>query len=495
VQGIKTFYLFLKSHHDFGSEYQMLWFTFAIFNKKSQTVIFMRIHFIAICGAAMHNLAIELHQKSYQVTGSDDEIAEPSRSRLQKNGLLPQNPGWFPEKITPETDVIILGMHAQKDNPELLRAEELGIKIYSYPEFLYEQTKDKTRVVIGGSHGKTTITSMVMHVLNYHKWDFDYMVGAQIEGFETMVRLNDTSKIAVFEGDEYLASPIDPRPKFHLYHPQIALLTGIAWDHINVFPTFEMYVKQFRDFAALMPDWSTLAYYEEDPYLDEIAEDNEGRLKLKPYKEHPAEIINNETWLITKIGKIKLGIFGRHNLQNLSGARIICTELGISDAQFYEAIQSFKGAARRLEVLAETAESTVLRDFAHSPSKLTATIEAVKTQFPERELVACMELHTFSSLRKEFLPQYQGSMNLADRAIVYFNPLTIEHKRLEPITPENVKEAFGQGDLEVFTDSDQLFGELKKINWQDKNLMLMSSGNFSGKDLPAFAHELLDENH
>jgi UDP-N-acetylmuramate: L-alanyl-gamma-D-glutamyl-meso-diaminopimelate ligase len=443
----------------------------------------------------MHNLAIELHLKGFIVTGSDDEIAEPSRGRLQKYGLLPKNAGWFPDKVTAETDAVILGMHSRGYNPELLKAQELGITIYSYPEFLYEQTKDKTRVVIGGSHGKTTITSMVMHVLNYHGRDFDYMVGAQIEGFETMVRLNETSKIAVFEGDEYLASPIDPRPKFHLYHPQIALLAGIAWDHINVFPTFEMYVNQFRDFASLMPDWSTLAYYEEDPYLNEIAEDNEGRLMLKPYREHPAEIRNNETWLTARTGEVKLGIFGRHNLQNLSGAKIICNELGITEEKFYEAIPYFKGAARRLEVLAETSQSTVLRDFAHSPSKLTATIEAVKTQFPERELVACMELHTFSSLRKEFLPQYKGSMNFADRAIVYYNPITIEHKRLEPITPTMVKEAFGRVNLEVFTDSDKVFEQLKRINWPGKNLLLMSSGNYSGKDLPSFAQELLVAKH
>lgn len=451
----------------------------------------MRIHFIAIGGAAMHNLAISLHLKGYQVTGSDDEIVEPSCGRLEINGLLPESPGWFAEKITGEIDVIILGMHARSDNPELLRAQELGMKIYSYPEFLYEQTKDKTRVVIGGSHGKTTITSMVMHVLNYHEWDFDYMVGAQIEGFETMVRLNSTSKIAVFEGDEYLSSPIDPRPKFLWYRPQVALLTGIAWDHINVFPTFENYVEQFRLFVKLMPEGSTLVHYEEDRYLKEIAFDNENRIKMLPYKEHPAVIKQNETWILTGNETIKLNIFGRHNLQNLSGAKIICTKLGITDMQFYKAIQSFKGASRRLEILAETKDATVFRDFAHSPSKLKATIEAVKSQFSGRKLVACMELHTFSSLKKEFLPQYHRSMELADRAIVYFNPLTFEHKRLEPITPAMVIQAFGQNNLEIYTDSDLLFDELRKINWHGKSLLLMSSGNFSGKDLPTLAKELL----
>lgn len=308
-----------------------------------------------------------------------------------------------------------------------------------------------------------------------------------------MVRLNSTSKIAVFEGDEYLSSPIDPRPKFLWYRPQIALLTGIAWDHINVFPTFENYIEQFRLFAKLMPGQSTLVYFEEDPYLNEIAEDNEARLMTLPYKEHPAVINNNETFLLTTNGAVKLSIFGRHNLQNLSGAKIICAELGITDQQFYEAIQGFKGAARRLEVLAETKQTTVFRDFAHSPSKLNATIEAVKSQFPGRELIACMELHTFSSLKKEFLPQYQGSMKLADRALVYFNPHTIEHKKLDPITPEMVKDAFGQDNLEIFTDSDLLFDELVKINWRDKNLLLMSSGNFSGKDLPSFGKTIVSD--
>ncbi len=451
----------------------------------------MRIHFIAIGGAAMHNLAIALHQKGYQVTGSDDEIVEPSRGRLEKHGLLPQKQGWFPENITTDIDVIILGMHARPDNPELIRAQELGMKIYSYPEFLYEQTKDKMRVVIGGSHGKTTITSMVMHVLNFHGLDFDYMVGAQVEGFETMVRLNSTSRIAVFEGDEYLSSPVDPRPKFHWYHPHIGLLTGVAWDHINVFPTFENYVEQFRTFATLMPDDSDLIYFNDDEVLAEIARENKSRLYTIPYNEHPAVLENDRTCLLVDHQKIKINVFGRHNLQNINGAKLVCNRIGITDEEFYKAIAGFKGAARRLEVLAEAESTTVFRDFAHSPSKLSATTEAVKSQFPGRKLVACMELHTFSSLKKDFLPQYHETMKFADRAIVYFDPLTVEHKRLEPITAEMVKAAFGQEGLEVFTDSDLLFAELEKVDWINKNLLLMSSGTFSGKDLPAFAKSLI----
>jgi UDP-N-acetylmuramate: L-alanyl-gamma-D-glutamyl-meso-diaminopimelate ligase len=451
----------------------------------------MRIHFIAIGGAAMHNLAIALHEKGYHVTGSDDEVFEPSRSRLAKHGLLPEKQGWFPENITNQIDVIILGMHARKDNPELIRAQELGMKIYSYPEFLYEQTKDKMRVVIGGSHGKTTITSMVMHVLNFHHLDFDYMVGAQIEGFETMVRLNSTSRIAIFEGDEYLSSPIDLRPKFHWYRPHIGLLTGIAWDHINVFPTFENYVEQFSIFAASMPDDSDLIYFSADGELCKIANENVTRLHTIPYDEHQAIVENNETLLLVGNNKIKIGVFGRHNLQNINGAKLICNRIGVTDTEFYEAIKNFKGAARRLEILAETESITVFRDFAHSPSKLSATTEAVKNQFPSRELVACMELHTFSSLKKDFLPQYFQTMKFADHAIVYFDPLTIIHKQLEPITIEMVKTAFGQEGLEVFTDSDQLFAKLGKIDWKNKNLLLMSSGTFSGKDLPMFAKTII----
>lgn len=451
----------------------------------------MRIHFIAIGGAAMHNLAIALHLKGYKVTGSDDEIFEPSRGRLERHGLLPQNFGWFPEQITSDIDVILLGMHAREDNPELMKAQQMGMKIFSYPEFLYEQTKDKTRVVIGGSHGKTTITSMVMHVLQYHNIDFDYMVGAQIEGFDTMVRLNSTSKVAVFEGDEYLSSPIDRRPKFHWYRPQIGLLTGVAWDHINVFPTFENYTDQFNRFAELMPDDGTLVYYSGDQWLRAIAEKNQSRLKTIGYQEHDARLKNGETYLTVNGHETRIGVFGRHNLQNISGAKILCNQIGITDQQFYEAIPRFKGAARRLETLASSEGAIVFRDFAHSPSKLKATIEAVKSQFPDRELIACMELHTFSSLKKEFLPQYAETMKLADRAIVYFDPHTLKHKRLEPITPTMVKEGFKRDDLQVFLDSDQLFKELRTIEWKGKNLLLMSSGNYSGKDLVAFAQEIL----
>ena len=454
----------------------------------------MRVHFIALGGSAMHNLAIALHKKGYQVTGSDDEVFEPSRSRLKNLGLLPEKEGWFPERITSEMDAVILGMHARQDNPELVRAQELGLKIFSYPEYLYEQTKDKTRVVVGGSHGKTTITSMIMHVLRFNQIKFDYMVGAQLEGFDTMVSLTEEAKIAVFEGDEYLSSPIDLRPKFHLYFPNIALLSGIAWDHINVFPTFPFYVEQFQVFADLIQPNGSLIYFGSDENLQQLAAKTRDDVQKLSYQAHPSIIENGITYLVSEDKKIQLQIFGKHNLQNISGAQLVCRQLGLKDEQFYAAIAEFKGAARRLEVLAETDDCVVFNDFAHSPSKLKATTEAVKKQFPERKLVACLELHTFSSLKKEFLPQYKKCMDAADLAIVYFNPHTIEHKKLEPITEQQVAEAFDSPVLMVSTDSDQLFAFLKSQNWQNTNLLLMTSGNFSGKNLKGLAGEVVKLN-
>lgn len=451
----------------------------------------MHIHFIAIGGSAMHNLAIALHKKGYQVTGSDDEIFEPSKSRLDRYGLRPKIEGWQPELIEAGPDVIILGMHARPDNPELLKAQELGLKIYSYPEYLYEQTKDKIRVVIGGSHGKTTTTSMIMHVLNSCQIGFDYMVGANLEGFETMVGLNSENKIAIFEGDEYLSSPIDRRPKFHHYHPSIALISGIAWDHINVFPTFQEYVDQFRIFAEMVEPGGSLIYYEGDEYLNQIATGISKSIQLLPYHTHNHTIIDHETFLVSGEKFIPLMIFGEHNLQNISGAKLVCKQLGISDEQFYESISTFRGSSRRLEVVAKNEGTIVFNDFAHSPSKLKATISAVKSQYLNRELVAVMELHTFSSLKKDFLSQYHLSMETADFAYVYFNKHTLEHKKLEAITEEEVKSAFGGNNLKVFTDSELLFSELLGYNWKGKNLLFMSSGNFSGANIKEIGQTLI----
>ena len=450
-----------------------------------------KVHLIAIGGSAMHNMALALHEKGYTVSGSDDEINEPSKSRLQKAGILPSEIGWFPQKLTTDIDAVILGMHARADNPELLKAKQLGLKIYSYPEYIYEATKDKIRIVIGGSHGKTTITAMILHVMHYHKTETDYLVGAQLEGFNTMVNLSNTSKYAVIEGDEYLASPIDRRPKFHLYKPNIAIISGIAWDHINVFPTFENYVEQFEIFIKLIEPSGHLMYCNEDKVLENVCNKTYSNLQSKtPYSIPNNSIENGITYLLVDENKIPLQIFGNHNLMNLNGARLVCNKINISDAQFYEAIQSFKGAAKRLELVYKTNNFNFYKDFAHSPSKLKATTDAVKQQFTNRHTVACMELHTFSSLTEEFLNEYNGAMNLADEAIVYFNPLTIAHKKLKEITPEQVHKAFNRNDLKVFTKSSDVTHYLKSLNWKNKVLLMMSSGNFDGVDFNTLAKEL-----
>ncbi|MFY7971435.1 MAG: UDP-N-acetylmuramate--L-alanine ligase [Flavobacteriales bacterium] len=450
----------------------------------------VKVHLIAIGGSAMHNLAIALHLKGFEVTGSDDEIFEPSKGRLKKYGLLPATEGWDAAFIHENLDAVIVGMHARADNPELIKAQELGLKIYSYPEYLYEQTKEKTRVVIGGSHGKTSITAMVLHALAHNQMETDYMVGAQLAGFECMVKLSAEAPRAILEGDEYLSSPIDRRPKFHLYHPNIALISGIAWDHINVFPTFENYVDQFRIFIDKIEAGGTLVYCEADEEVKKLCAHYRPDIQHLPYTEHPHFIENGTTFLITDQGHLPLLIFGRHNLQNLNGARLVCESLGMSSAQFYEAIQSFGGAARRLELVKKSESTAVYKDFAHSPSKLKATTAALKEQYPNRHLVACMELHTFSSLNANFLGEYKDSMSTADEAFVYYNPHTIEHKKLAPISEAQVLEAFGGTNVRVFTQSAQLIEELTSRNWENQNLLLMTSGNFDGVDFAELANRV-----
>lgn len=451
----------------------------------------MRVHFIAIGGSAMHNLAIALHKKGYKVTGSDDEIVEPSKSRIASYGLLPEKFGWDTNRITSDIDAIILGMHARKDNPELLKAQEIGLKIYSYPEYIYEQSKNKKRVVIGGSHGKTSITSMILHVLKFLKINFDYMVGAQLEGFDTMVKITD-APIIVLEGDEYLSSPIDLRPKFHLYHPHVALISGIAWDHINVFPTFDNYVEQFSTFIKLIEKDGVLIYCKSDIEVNKIAlVTPNSDIERIGYQTPENTIENGTTSLLIHGNKIPLEVFGDHNLQNIEGARLVCNQLKINDDQFYEAIQSFKGAAKRLELIAKSTNTAIYKDFAHSPSKLKATTEAVKKQYPKRKLIACMELHTFSSLNKNFLSEYKNSMKNADEAFVYYNPHTIEHKKLSPITSDEVKNAFGTQNVKVYNNSNDLFDHLKSKNYNETVLLLMSSGNFDGINLNDFGKKLI----
>jgi len=446
----------------------------------------MNIHFIAIGGSAMHNLAIALHKKGYQVTGSDDVIFEPSKSRLNDRGLLPSEFGWYPEKITNKLEVIILGMHAKADNPELIKAKELGLQIYSYPEFLYEQSKDKTRVVIGGSHGKTTITSMVLHVLNYHEMDVDYMVGAQLDGFDTMVHLTSENEFIVLEGDEYLSSPIDLRPKFHLYKPNIALLSGIAWDHINVFPTFDNYVEQFSIFTNSLVNGGIMVYNVEDELVKKVVEESENPIKKYPYKTPDYKIKNGTTFIETPDGEMPLEFFGKHNLQNMAGAKWICQHMGIGEDEFYEAISSFKGASKRLEKIAENNNTVIFKDFAHSPSKVEATTKAVKNQYADRTVLACLELHTYSSLNANFLKEYEGALESADIAAVFYSPHALEIKKLEKVTEEQIKKAFNRSDLIVYTNPKEFKDFLFNQNFKNTALLLMSSGNYGGLDFEKF---------
>ena len=445
----------------------------------------------------MHNLAIALCQKGITVTGSDDEIFDPAKSHLEKYGLLPKEEGWHPERITSDLDAVVLGMHARIDNPELLRAQEMGLKIYSYPEYLYEQSKDKLRIVIGGSHGKTTTTAMILHVLAKCGIEADYMVGAQLKGFEVMVRLSHTAKVMVIEGDEYLTSPIDRRPKFHLYKPNVAIITGIEWDHINVFPTFDIYRDQFAQFINLIEPNGTLVYCDEDKEVHRVAVENQRTdIQMLPYvcPEHVVE--SGVTYLINQKNqsdqKVPLMVFGHHNLLNLTAARLACRQVGISDAQFDEAISTFEGASKRLELVKKSDTCAVYKDFAHAPSKLRATIHAMREQYPDRKLVACMELHTFSSLTQKFLQQYKGAMDEADVRYVYYSIHALQLKKLPDLDPEEVKSAFG-GNVEVFTDSKKMLECVMALMREcaNTNLLMMSSGNFDGIDFNQLADEIL----
>lgn len=449
----------------------------------------MNVHFIAIGGSAMHNLAIALSRKGANVTGSDDEIFEPSRTRLEKQGILPVSIGWDANRISSELDAVILGMHAREDNPELIKAKELNIPIYSYPEYLYEQSKNKTRVVIGGSHGKTTITSMLLHVVNELGMNVDYMVGAQLEGYDCMVKLTEDAPVMILEGDEYLSSPIDRRPKFHLYRPNVAIISGIAWDHINVFPTFDNYVDQFDIFCSLIEPNGTLIYNTEDEEVNKLGKKYASSLNAIPYKTPTYEVAEEGTRLFFDDEIFNLKIFGGHNLQNLMGAMRLGEAIGIEPKEFFRAVQSFTGAGKRLQKVAEKGAFTMFKDFAHSPSKLKATTKAVKEQFAERHVVACMELHTFSSLKKEFLPHYKDAMKMADEAVVYYSPEVVKHKKLEPISKELVAEGFG-GNVTVMNETEEVLQFIRSKKWNNSVLLMMSSGNFDGINYEALGEEL-----
>lgn len=444
----------------------------------------MRIHFIAIGGSAMHNLALALHDAGHAVTGSDDQILEPSRSRLAAAGLLPEETGWFPERITPDIDAIVLGMHARTDNPELAAAQAMGVSVQSYPEFLYHATAGKQRVVVGGSHGKTTVTSMVLHVLHRLGRESDYMVGAQLEGFDRMVGLSADRDLAIFEGDEYLSSPIDRRPKFFWYKPHVTLLTGIAWDHINVFPTEADYIAQFAHYLTTLEPHATVVYCAEDARLAALVEQAEDIVPLA-YQTPDWRVVEGGTELTFPDGaRCVTGLVGTHNFQNLAGARALCQVLGVSGSDFDRAIADFSGAARRLEAIEETENAVVYRDFAHAPSKVRATTDGVRASFPNRRLLACFELHTFSSLNRDFLPTYAGALDAADEAVVYFDPDVLAHKRLPALDPETVRACFGREDVRVITDRTAL--EALWATWQSgpRAVLLMSSGWFSGAVWP-----------
>ena len=449
----------------------------------------MNVHFIAIGGSAMHNLAIALSRKGADVTGSDDEIFEPSRTRLEKQGILPLSIGWDAKRISSELDAVIVGMHAREDNPELIKAKELNIPIYSYPEYLFEQSKNKKRVVIGGSHGKTTITSMLLHVVNELEMNVDYMVGAQLEGYDCMVKLTEDAPVMILEGDEYLSSPIDRRPKFHLYRPNVAIISGIAWDHINVFPTFDNYVDQFDIFCSLIEPNGTLIYNTEDEEVNKLGEKYAASLNAIPYKTPTYEVAENGTRLFFDDEIFNLKIFGGHNLQNLMGAMRLGEAIGIEPKEFFRAVQSFTGAGKRLQKVAEKGAFTMFKDFAHSPSKLKATTKAVKEQFAERHVVACMELHTFSSLKKAFLPHYKDAMKMADEAVVYFSPEVVKHKKLDPISKELVAEGFG-GNVVVMNETEEVLQFIRSKKWNNSVLLMMSSGNFDGINYEALGEEL-----
>lgn len=431
----------------------------------------------------MHNLAIALSQLGHQVTGSDDEIFEPSLSRLQQHGLLPVAMGWQPSAINTGLDYVILGMHARADNPEYLRAKELELEILSYPDLIFHLSENKQRIVVAGSHGKTTITSMIMHVLEAAGKSFDYLVGSIVPGFPVSVRLSDQSPIIVIEGDEYLTSPVDRVPKFLKYKHHIGVVSGVAWDHVNVFTTYDQYVRQFDHFADATPKGGTLIYNEEDTVASVICKKERTDVTTEEYGTHPYAIKEGKFFLKTDAGELELLVFGKHNMQNIGAAKRVCMHLGITEAVFYSGIATYKGAQNRLQVLKQNATSILIKDFAHAPSKVRATVESVKELYMKSKVIAVLELHTFSSLNKAFLHNYAGALDKADVAIVYFNPAVVAHKALPALSIQDVKDAFNRSSVHVFTDSAEVMRLVEQEKTAQSALLFMSSGNFDGIDL------------
>jgi len=450
----------------------------------------MKVHFISIGGSVMHQLAIALSRKGYQVTGTDDEIFEPAKSNLEKEGLLPSAIGWQPDLITDDIDAVILGMHAKADNPEMLKAKQMGLKIFSFPEYIYQESKDKIRVVVGGSHGKTTTTSMIMHVLKYCNKKFDYLVGAKLDGFDQSVNITD-APVIICEGDEYPASAIEKKPKFHFLFPHIAILTGIAWDHINVFPTFDFYLEQFIVFINRIEKAGILIYNETDPVLKELVEKNlRTDIRYQPYQIPLHTIENGRTTVTINKTTGPLKVFGNHNLLNLFAAYYACKELNITDEDFVRTIGSFAGASKRLELIGSNNACNVYRDFAHAPSKVKATIDAVKEQYPDRKLIAILELHTYSSLNENFMAEYNGAMEKADIAIVFYSKHALELKRMPELPKEKIMNGFAKKELLVMNDKDELWNWMQQQSYSNSNLVLMSSGNYDGLDMLTFAKQI-----
>lgn len=442
----------------------------------------------------MHSLAIALHHAGYLVTGSDDHIHNPARERLDALGLCPEKEGWNANLVHSGLDGVILGMHASEDNPELKKAQELGIKIYSFPEFIYEHSQDKQRIVVAGSYGKTTITAMIMHVLQKAGKRFDFMVGSQVPGFDNPVRLSEDAPVIVMEGDEYLASRLDPRPKFLLYHPHIILLSGISWDHINVFPTEVSYNLQFGKLIDSLPKAGYLIYNDTDKTVREMVhpiKDNES-LYISPYsmpsykitKEGKYSLTLGNTSLagLTSIGgeKETMEVIGKHNMLNIAGAWKVCERLGIELKDFLKHMSSFRGAKSRLEMIFSNPKRKIYKDFAHAPAKVKATVEAVRELYPKQHLIVCFELHTFSSLNKEFIKLYAGTLKGADKKIVFMNPETEAAKKANPFSKAEIQTAFGDKNLFYVRDKKELALLLKHLNTGNDVFLMMTSGNFGG---------------
>ena len=446
----------------------------------------MKIHFIAIGGSVMHSLAIALKDMGYEISGSDDGIYDPARGRLDAAGLLPDYEGWNPEKITKDLDAIILGMHAFEDNPELKRAQSLGVPIYSYPEFIVKHAEHKQRIVIAGSYGKTTVTAMIMHALESWGKKFDYLVGAQVEGFSNPVRLSEDAAVIVLEGDEYLASKLDPRPKFMLYVPHILVINGISWDHINVFPTEETYVDQFSQLLASLQKGTNVIYNAADKRLSQLVEthtQDDESMYLQPFK-RPGFKVKNGVWELKLGGKSQpMSLMGKHNMTNLLAAWEVCHLLGMETGDFLRVMKDFKGAELRMQKVHEDDNLVVIRDYAHAPDKVQATVSAVSDTYKGYNLIACAELHTFSSLNRDYLPLYQDSLKDADQALVFVNPNQFEKRRMDPLLASEIEQAFSHPKLTYLQSKDSLAKKIQGVKTGKDVILLMSSGNLQGLEL------------